>query len=159
MTQITYLVGKIPIAIALQIMHTLKDQKIPATLMPTDQDTAAIEVALIDRPFLDDLLAPIEAQLRSARTIIDPSMPFADLHDTIVLGRYELGEDSDETSMFTGLLIRYQGVAHDSVRLDMLADDVSRRIARANLPRDLLGAYGALARLARWRAAQLRGGK
>lgn len=156
MSAISYTVGAIPIPIALQIMAQLGKAQIMATITPTDQDTAAIEVALFNRTALDDLLKPFEAQLRSARPMIDTSLPFGELHASIMAGRYSLGQDGDDHDAFTGLLISYQTVAHDSALLDGLADVCNRRIARAHLPLDLVAAYGALARLARWRAEMLR---
>jgi hypothetical protein len=163
MNAIPYTVGAIPIAIARQIMVKLTAAQILAKLTPyrrPDESTqlATIEVALFDRIALDDLLIPFEAQLRSAHTL-SADLPFPVLHASVMDGHYALGSGSADHDAFTGLLISYQTVAADSARLFDLADVCARRIARANLPLDLIAAYGSLGQLARWRAEQLRGGQ
>ena len=159
MMPISYVVGKIPITVALQVMARLKAAHIPATMTPTDQDSAAIEVALIDRGSLDDLLAPIEARIRRENGSIDAALPFAELHATIMDSSYQLGSGSEPHDEFTNQLTDYQTWASQARYLDRLADTCNRRIAKADLPLDLLAAYSALSRLARWRAEQLRSGK
>jgi hypothetical protein len=63
MHPVTYAVRAVPIAIARRIVGALRTAQIAATLTP-DGDRATIEVPLFDRPALDDLLAPYEAELR-----------------------------------------------------------------------------------------------
>jgi len=86
------------------------------------------------------------------------TLPFADLHAAVICGRYAgCGGPSNEDE-YSCMLIGYQQAVASSDRLDALADVCERRQAlRGDLSGDLVAAYGALAALARWRAAQLRG--
>lgn len=91
---------------------------------------------------------------------IDTTIPFPELHAAVMETRHNLHSGSDAHDDFSCLLITYQHNAARSDRLDELADVCDRRVARCNsLPLDLVAAYGALANLARWRAAQLRRGR
>jgi hypothetical protein len=91
--------------------------------------------------------------------LIDHAIPFAAMHAAVICGVYAGCGGPTDADEYTCMLITYQHIAGKSDRLDMLADTCERRQRhRSDLTGDLIAAYGALARLARWRAAQLREG-
>lgn len=86
-------------------------------------------------------------------------IPFADMHAAVVCGVYAGCGGPSNADEFTCMLFTYQQVTARSDQLDTLADVCDRRMRnRADLGPELVTAYGALAKLARWRAAQLREG-
>ena len=89
---------------------------------------------------------------------VERAIPFALMHAAILCGVYAGCGGPSDRDEFSCMLITYQQIAAESDRLDQLADRCDRRLARLGLARDLATAYQSLAELARWRAAQLRGG-
>lgn len=87
--------------------------------------------------------------------------PFPALH-TAVLGMRDADpcSGSADHDDFTCALLNYALHVSQSDALDTLADVCDRRLTvRRDLPLDLIAAYQALSRLARWRAASLRGAR
>jgi hypothetical protein len=81
------------------------------------------------------------------------------MHALLICGVYAGCGGTTDADECTCLLITYQQVVAKSDRLDALADTCERRQRqRGDLSLDLIAAYGALSKLARWRAAQLREG-
>lgn len=87
-------------------------------------------------------------------------LPFAELHAAVMASHYAIcGGDTDGDD-YTCMLVTYQYGAAKSDMLDTLADGCERRVRRyVAMPRELIAAYAALVKLARWRSAQLREGR
>jgi hypothetical protein len=91
-------------------------------------------------------------------------VPSADLHASIMATpsrTLRSGSGSQAHDDFATLLECYQYNQHRSDGMDDLAAICDRRLTRLSgtLPLDLISAYTALARLARWRAETLRGAR
>lgn len=77
------------------------------------------------------------------------------LHRHALTRRYDLRTCNPAHGPFYALMARYRDAVHDSAALRALAAEIDSFHAGARGDQELRAAYGQLAALARWRAADL----